>query len=108
VVTDSAVNVLTVLTMFHQRQVIHSLINTITCRHLLNASHNTAVGSRYQTTASFPYEAEDNSVGHGAPMSLPKEAKVVIWGGGVMGAAVAYHLAELGWGPQTVLIEKGR
>jgi NADPH-dependent 2,4-dienoyl-CoA reductase/sulfur reductase-like enzyme len=94
--------------MLHQRQMIHGLINTITCRHLLNARHNTSVGSRYQATASLPYEAEDNSVGDGAAMLLPKEAKVVICGGGVMGAAVAYHLAELGWGPQTVLIDKGR
>jgi NADPH-dependent 2,4-dienoyl-CoA reductase/sulfur reductase-like enzyme len=105
VVTDAAVNV---LMMFRQRQVIHSLINTTTCRHLLNARHSTAVGTRYQTSASFSYEAEDISIGDGAPVSLPKEAKVVICGGGVMGAAVAYHLAELGWGPQTVLVDKGR
>lgn len=38
----------------------------------------------------------------------PKKAKVVICGGGVMGAAVAYHLAQLGWGPQTVVLEQGR
>jgi NADPH-dependent 2,4-dienoyl-CoA reductase/sulfur reductase-like enzyme len=94
--------------MHHQRQVIHSLINAITCRHLRNVKHNASVGSRYQTTASFSYEAEDISVADRAPVSLPKEAKVVICGGGVMGAAVAYHLAELGWGPQTVLIDKGR
>jgi NADPH-dependent 2,4-dienoyl-CoA reductase/sulfur reductase-like enzyme len=106
VVTDSAVNI--VLKMLHQRQAIQGVINAITCRHLLNARHNTAVGSRYQTTVSFHYETEDNSVGDGAPVSLPKEAKVVICGGGVMGAAVAYHLAELGWGPQTVLVDKGR
>lgn len=83
-------------------------MSTTACRHLLNARHSTGVGSRYQTTASFPYEAEDTNVTYGAPVSLPKEAKVVICGGGVMGAAVAYHLAELGWGPQTVLIDKGR
>ncbi|XP_066995066.1 pyruvate dehydrogenase phosphatase regulatory subunit, mitochondrial isoform X2 [Anabrus simplex] len=38
----------------------------------------------------------------------PKNARVVICGGGVMGAAVAYHLAQLGWGPHTVLVELGR
>lgn len=38
----------------------------------------------------------------------PKKAKVVICGGGVMGASVAYHLAKLGWGPDTVLIEQSR
>lgn len=39
---------------------------------------------------------------------LPPKVKVVICGGGVMGAAVAYHLAKLGWGPNTILVEKGR
>lgn len=39
---------------------------------------------------------------------LPREAKVVICGAGVMGASVAYHLAELGWGPHTVLIDQGK
>ncbi len=37
---------------------------------------------------------------------LPKNKKVVICGGGVMGASVAYHLAELGWGPETIVLEK--
>lgn len=39
---------------------------------------------------------------------LPTNAKVVICGGGVMGAAVAYHLARRGWGANTVLVEKER
>ena len=39
---------------------------------------------------------------------LPKEAKVVICGGGVMGGAVAYHLSLMGLGPQTVIVESGR
>ncbi|XP_059055385.1 pyruvate dehydrogenase phosphatase regulatory subunit, mitochondrial isoform X5 [Achroia grisella] len=38
--------------------------------------------------------------------TLPSEAKVVICGGGVMGAAVAYHLAKRGWGEKTILIER--
>lgn len=38
----------------------------------------------------------------------PTEADVVICGGGVMGAAVAYHLAMAGWGERTVLIESSR
>ena len=29
---------------------------------------------------------------------VPKEAKVVICGGGAQGAAIAYKLAEAGWG----------
>jgi len=28
---------------------------------------------------------------------LPKKAKVVIIGGGVIGCSTAYHLAKLGW-----------
>lgn len=38
----------------------------------------------------------------------PKNAKVVVCGGGVMGASVSYHLAKLGWGSETVLIEQTR
>lgn len=42
----------------------------------------------------------------GCMSALPSKAKVVVCGGGVMGAAVAYHLAKRGWGQKTVLIEK--
>lgn len=38
----------------------------------------------------------------------PKHARVVICGGGVMGASVAYHLGKLGWGQDTVLLEQDR
>jgi dimethylglycine dehydrogenase len=37
---------------------------------------------------------------------LPTQAKVVIVGGGIMGASLAYHLAEEGW-KDCLLIEKG-
>ena len=36
---------------------------------------------------------------------LPKQAKVVIIGGGVIGCAVAYHLSKLGW-QDIVLLER--
>jgi hypothetical protein len=97
--------------MLHQRQIIHGLINTITCRQckpLLNSRHNITAGPRLKSTALFPCQILDSSGGDKTPVPLPKEAKVVVCGGGVMGAAVAYHLAELGWGPQTILIDKGR
>lgn len=42
------------------------------------------------------------------PMVPPRNARVVVCGGGVMGAAVAYNLAKLGWGPETVLVEQNR
>lgn len=39
---------------------------------------------------------------------FPKNARVVICGGGVMGGAVAYHLSLMGLGPETVVVESGR
>ncbi|XP_076169845.1 pyruvate dehydrogenase phosphatase regulatory subunit, mitochondrial [Ptiloglossa arizonensis] len=40
--------------------------------------------------------------------SFPKNAKVVICGGGVMGGAVAYHLSLMGLGSQTIIIESSK
>src|SRR5437763_9124238 len=39
--------------------------------------------------------------------SIPAEAKVVIVGGGIAGASVAYHLTKLGW-KAVVLLEQNR
>lgn len=36
----------------------------------------------------------------------PKNSRVVICGGGLIGASVAYHLALQGWGPHTTIIEQ--
>lgn len=41
-------------------------------------------------------------------IELPRAAQVVICGGGVMGAAVAYHLSLMGLGPETVILESNR
>lgn len=46
----------------------------------------------------FAVKSEDN---------LPRESKVVICGGGIMGAAVAYNLAKLGMAADTVILEQG-
>jgi heterotetrameric sarcosine oxidase gamma subunit len=39
--------------------------------------------------------------------ALPKHARVVVIGGGVIGCSVAYHLAELGW-TDVVVLERDR
>nr|BFE58007.1 FAD-dependent oxidoreductase [Dactylosporangium thailandense] len=39
--------------------------------------------------------------------ALPSRARVVVIGGGVIGASVAYHLTKLGW-TDLVLVEQGR
>ena len=41
------------------------------------------------------------------PGSVPDRARVVVVGGGVIGASVAYHLAHLGW-TDVVLLERDR
>ncbi|XP_054274258.1 pyruvate dehydrogenase phosphatase regulatory subunit, mitochondrial isoform X2 [Macrosteles quadrilineatus] len=51
---------------------------------------------------------ELKSANHEQSEKLPDFSKVVICGGGVLGASVAYHLAELGWGKHTVVLEQGR
>ena len=48
--------------------------------------------------------AEKESAGKN---SLPKKAKVVIIGGGVIGCSTAYHLAKLGW-KDIVLLERAQ
>jgi 4-methylaminobutanoate oxidase (formaldehyde-forming) len=40
-------------------------------------------------------------------LDLPRETKVLIIGGGVVGCSVAYHLTKLGW-DDVVLLEQGR
>lgn len=40
-------------------------------------------------------------------VEVPSSSHVVICGGGVVGCAVAYHLAKLGW-TDVVLLEQGR
>jgi 4-methylaminobutanoate oxidase (formaldehyde-forming) len=39
---------------------------------------------------------------------LPSRARVVVIGGGIIGASVAYHLGHMGWGSETLLLERDR
>ncbi len=39
--------------------------------------------------------------------ALPTHARVVIIGGGIVGASIAYHLVKLGWS-DTLLLERKR
>jgi 4-methylaminobutanoate oxidase (formaldehyde-forming) len=41
------------------------------------------------------------------PSELPERARVVVVGGGVIGASVAYHLAHLGWS-DVLLLERAK
>lgn len=41
-------------------------------------------------------------------VQLPEKSRVVICGGGLIGAAVAYHLGLSGMGAETVVIEQDR
>ena len=45
--------------------------------------------------------------GMSAELGLPSRARVVIIGGGVIGASVAYHLAHMGW-TDVLLLEQGQ
>lgn len=40
--------------------------------------------------------------------SPPRNARVVVCGGGVLGASVIYHIAKLGWAADTVLIDQNK
>lgn len=63
---------------------------TITSQQLTNALPGSHERSKYESNA------------------LPRKAKVVICGGGVMGASVAYHLASKNLGNEVILLEQER
>lgn len=71
------------------------------------ASQKSKVFSRNHKTAEVVTKLA-NATSEDSEYVLPKEARVVICGGGVMGGAVAYHLSLIGLGPETVLVESAR
>lgn len=77
-------------------------------RQPLNSCKNPLTWEETRTFGSFDGCGDRESVRKYADIPLPSEARVVICGGGVMGAAVAYHLALSGLGAQTVILEQGR
>ncbi|XP_030753768.1 pyruvate dehydrogenase phosphatase regulatory subunit, mitochondrial [Sitophilus oryzae] len=72
---------------------------------LLRYKHTSKVSTYLQRALSTSLGSDAENIEIVPP---PSHARVVICGGGVMGASVAYHLAKLGWGPHTVLIEQNR
>lgn len=62
----------------------------------------------HSTVATNAKSIIEQNSGQYESNSLPKHAKTVICGGGVMGAAVAYHLAAKGFGSEVVLLEQDR
>src|ERR1019366_7109628 len=61
-----------------------------------------SAGSAWPRAGSAGYTSADMS----QPV-LPKHARVVVVGGGIIGCSVAYHLAHMGW-KDVVLLERDR
>lgn len=83
------------------------LFRTITSRSFGFAVPGCPLGSRRTIMSYTPPDFSDLKIA-GETERTPREAAVVICGGGVVGAAVAYHLAEMGWGEKTVLVEQAK
>ena len=62
----------------------------------------------HRSLPHFRRRYTSNSLVNDLPVIPPSQARVVICGGGVMGASVAYHLGKLGWAAETVLLEQNR
>lgn len=82
------------------------LARRISCPVVRSSYKTIGIGSRQISSRLDALDHEERL--DGCLSVLPSKAKVVICGGGVMGAAVAYHLAKRGWGDKTILVEKGR
>lgn len=67
-----------------------------------NCMHSTSDTNRFNRTA------DNNAPGKYESNALPAKAQTVICGGGIMGAAVAYHLALYGLAHEVVLLEQDR
>eukprot|EP01080_Neovahlkampfia_damariscottae_P006234 gene6234-10240_t len=39
---------------------------------------------------------------------IPKNSRVIVVGGGIIGTSVAYHLGKMGWGNETIVLEQDK
>ncbi|KAB7506153.1 Pyruvate dehydrogenase phosphatase regulatory subunit, mitochondrial [Armadillidium nasatum] len=82
-----------------------------TCSYLHTSSQNYSLSNEKQdvippipTHSYAPYACDLFPI----DKDLPKKVKVVICGGGIFGTSLAYHLANMGWAEDTLLIEQGK
>lgn len=61
----------------------------------------------YSGSSPLASSATSTDATSGSVAVLPKNAKVVVCGGGAIGCSVAFHLAKEGW-TDVVLLEQGR
>jgi pyruvate dehydrogenase phosphatase regulatory subunit len=81
------------------------MLRTIARTQCIKPSYQRSISCSHKLKTDNIYEVEDGPLETVVP---PRGAKVVVCGGGVMGASVVYNLAKLGWGSETVLIEQNR
>lgn len=63
--------------------------------------------SSLSTSTTENHETRSDQERKGNPPAVPSSAQVVICGGGVVGASVAYHLPKYGF-KDVLLLEQGR
>lgn len=103
---------------------MHKLLRGVACcQHAASSGANTRtqlIGRRLLSTATGHADPADEQVlrkrkfqpqqavelNENLAGQLPGKARVVICGGGITGASVAYHLGLQGWGAETLLIEQ--
>lgn len=72
------------------------------------STHRVTVGPRGRVARRFARIREAVTSMPVTAVEHPSRARVVVIGGGIIGASVAYHLGHLGWGADTLLLERDR